>query len=283
MKPWDIFISHASDDKKGFVDPLARRLRELAVRVWYDQFVLKPGDRLSEKIAEGLAKSRCGLLIISRAFINKRWTRYEMSGLVNRFVEDNARLIPIWLDVTRADVVELNPALADLVSIRAAENDVDSCALEILRVVRPQLYENLSMLAQIGSVKFIRKNVRRSDLKDGPIRHHDLPNSLLIRIQNIWYATRDLMPITLKKSIENFQRDLRPEREVEVWERIISALHIVADITKPDAIEVRQQAFKIFMYFCDGSFEAVFKQTAAGKFNKVLQHVRRLGYKPCLR
>ena len=103
MKSWDIFISHASEDKDAFVDPLAHRLRQLAVRVWYDRFVLIPGDRLSEKIAEGLAQSRCGLLIISRAFIGKPWTRYEMSGLVNRFVEDNARLIPVWLGVTRAD------------------------------------------------------------------------------------------------------------------------------------------------------------------------------------
>jgi hypothetical protein len=81
MKPWDIFISHPSEDKATFVDPLARRLKELAVRVWYDRFVLIPGDRLSEKIAEGLAQSRCGLLVISPAFIGKPWPRYEMSGL----------------------------------------------------------------------------------------------------------------------------------------------------------------------------------------------------------
>jgi hypothetical protein len=40
MTPWDVFISHASDDKEAFVDPLARRLRQLTVRVWYDKFVL---------------------------------------------------------------------------------------------------------------------------------------------------------------------------------------------------------------------------------------------------
>jgi TIR domain len=270
MKPWDIFISHASDDKEAFVDPLARRLKQLAVRVWYDQFVLLPGDRLSEKIAEGLAKSRCGLLVISHSFIRKRWTRYEMSGLVNRFVEDNARLIPIWLDVTRTDVVDLSPALADLVSIRATEHDVNSCALEILRVVRPQLHENLSMLAQVDSGMFIKKKVPRRNLKDGPIRHHDLPESLLVRIQNIWFATRDLIPGPLSKAIENFQRDLRPEREVEVWERIISALQIVTDIMKTDAMEVKREAFTIFLYFCDGSFQSVFDETAAGKFNQAI-------------
>jgi hypothetical protein len=70
MQPWDLFISHASGDKELFVDSLSTRLRELAVRVWHDKFTLLPGDRLSEKIVEGLAKSRGGLLVISKAFLS---------------------------------------------------------------------------------------------------------------------------------------------------------------------------------------------------------------------
>jgi hypothetical protein len=270
MKSWDIFISHASEDKDAFVDPLAHRLRQLAVRVWYDRFVLIPGDRLSEKIAEGLAQSRCGLLIISRAFIGKPWTRYEMSGLVNRFVEDNARLIPVWLGVTRADVVQLNPALADLLSISATPNNVESCALEILRTVRPQLHDNLSVLAQVDSAKVTIETLPLRDLKEGPVRHHDLPAALLVRIQNIWFATRDVVPVSLEKTIENFQRDLRPEREIEVWERIMSAIQIVTDILKTNALETRREAFRVLMYFCDGKFEWVFEEAAAGRFNQAI-------------
>jgi hypothetical protein len=204
MEPWDIFISHASEDKKSFVDPLALRLKQLGVRVWYDKFVLIPGDRLSEKIAEGLAKSRCGVLIISRSFLNKNWPRYELSGLVNRFVEDNVRLIPVWLGVTRADVAIVNPALADLFSICAEHANVDHCALEILRVVRPQLYENLSMIAKMTSAKVKLGKVRLKDLREGPIRHHDFPKSLLIRIKNIWLATRDMVPVSLEKQSRIF-------------------------------------------------------------------------------
>jgi hypothetical protein len=154
MPNWDIFISHASEDKEAFVEPLANRLKELAVRVWYDKFVLLPGDRLSEKIGEGLAECRCGLLVLSKTFIKKPWTKYELSGLVNRFVEDNTRLIPIWYGINRAEVAAFNPALADLFSIEGNPKQVDKCALEILRVIRPQLYENLKILSQIGKVKF---------------------------------------------------------------------------------------------------------------------------------
>jgi len=266
MTPWDVFISHAKDDKKTFVDPLANRLRQLAVRVWYDKFVLLPGDRLSEKIGEGLAKSRCGLLIISPAFISKKWTRYELSGLVNRFVEDNARLIPVWLGVTRAEVAKLNPALADLVAIPASKDNIDSCAIEILRVVRPQLYENILMLGNRLPAKISK--VRLKDLKEGPIRHHDLPKSLLVRIQNIWYAIRDVLPVPLEKTIENFQRDLRPESEVHVWEHIISAANVAMDVLKTNDLATRRQLFKILFALGEGDTEWVLERIRSGEIDK---------------
>lgn len=268
MTPWDIFISHASNDKKAFVDPLARRLRQLAVRVWYDKFVLLPGDRLSEKIAEGLAKSRCGLLIISPSFISKKWTRYELSGLVNRFVEDNARLIPVWLGITRAEVAKFNPALADLVSIPASKDNIDSCALEILRVVRPQLYENVLMLGRQLPVKIGK--VRRKDLKEGPIRHHDLPESLLVRIQNIWFATRDVVSVPLEQTIENFQRDLRPELEVQVWERIISAANVAMDALETNDLATRQQLFKVLFALAGGDTKWMLERIRSGEIDKAV-------------
>jgi TIR domain len=42
----DAFISHASEDKKGFVRHLAKKLEKHQVLVWYDEFSLKPGNLL---------------------------------------------------------------------------------------------------------------------------------------------------------------------------------------------------------------------------------------------
>ena len=38
---FDAFICHASEDKDDFVRPLAERLKENRVEVWYDEFSLK--------------------------------------------------------------------------------------------------------------------------------------------------------------------------------------------------------------------------------------------------
>lgn len=49
-KKWDVFISHSSEDKDSIVRELANLLDKLGVKVWYDEFSLKVGDSLTQKI-----------------------------------------------------------------------------------------------------------------------------------------------------------------------------------------------------------------------------------------
>lgn len=76
-KKWDIFISHASEDKETFVRDLAKKLRSFKIKVWYDEFTLKPGDSLVNSIDKGILDSEFGLIILSKNFFNKNWTDYE--------------------------------------------------------------------------------------------------------------------------------------------------------------------------------------------------------------
>ena len=47
---FDVFISHASEDKATFVEPLVSYLVQHGLKVWYDAFTLKLGDRLRQSI-----------------------------------------------------------------------------------------------------------------------------------------------------------------------------------------------------------------------------------------
>ena len=58
-----VFISYASEDRADFVDSLATALRSSGLDVWYDQFVLRPGDSLREKIESGLAQCDYGIVV----------------------------------------------------------------------------------------------------------------------------------------------------------------------------------------------------------------------------
>ncbi len=46
---YDVFLSHSAKDK-AVVRALAERLRSGGVKVWFDEWVLKPGDSIPAKI-----------------------------------------------------------------------------------------------------------------------------------------------------------------------------------------------------------------------------------------
>lgn len=83
-KEWDVFISHASEDKNDFVRELAKKLTNLNIKVWYDEFTLELGDSLISSIDFGLSKSNFGIIVISKSFLDKKWTDYEYKSLITK-------------------------------------------------------------------------------------------------------------------------------------------------------------------------------------------------------
>ena len=134
-REYDVFISHASEDKDSVVRPLAIALKDSGLSVWYDEFELKIGDSLRRKIDAGLARSNFGIVIISRDFIKKGWTNYELDGLITRSVSGEQQLLPIWHNITKKEVVDYSPSLADKLARNTAVNTVDEIAEEIAQVV----------------------------------------------------------------------------------------------------------------------------------------------------
>lgn len=135
---FDVFVSHASEDKDSFVRPLVEALTGEALTVWYDETELVPGCSLVETIERGLARSRFGVLILSHAFFAKRWPRKELNALTARaMATGESVLLPVWLGVTEADVRGYAPLLADVFAIRG-DRGVDYTASRIRSVVRPQ-------------------------------------------------------------------------------------------------------------------------------------------------
>lgn len=132
----DVFISHASEDKDEIVRPLYESLKNQGLDVWYDEFTLRIGDSLRQKIDKGLAKSKVGLVILSPSFIKKGWTNYELDGIVTRAVSGEQILLPIWHNITKQQVVDFSPSLADKVARSTATHTVDEIAKEIAELIR---------------------------------------------------------------------------------------------------------------------------------------------------
>ncbi|MFN8291887.1 MAG: toll/interleukin-1 receptor domain-containing protein [Chitinophagaceae bacterium] len=114
-----LFISHASEDKP-FVKDLADRLKIEGVDIWYDEYSLKLGDSLREKIDDGLKSCKYGLVILSPNFFKKKWTRKELDGLASKEIAGTNVILPIWHNVDFNEVFAFSPTLADRVSVQSS-------------------------------------------------------------------------------------------------------------------------------------------------------------------
>lgn len=135
-KTFDVFISHASDDKEEVVRPLANAIQAEGLTVWYDEFELRIGDSLRQKIDRGLANSRFGVVILSKAFFGRGWPEYELDGLVTRAVSSEQILLPIWHNVSKHEVMNYSPTLANRLARSTATHTVEKIATEIVDVIR---------------------------------------------------------------------------------------------------------------------------------------------------
>ena len=134
-KEFDLFISHATEDKDDVVRALATALQRRGVDVWYDELELRIGDSLRRKIDSGLSRSRFGLVVVSHAFFSKNWPQYELDGLVALEQAGRQRILPVWHKITKDEVLSYSPSLADRVALNTSVHTADEIAREIADVI----------------------------------------------------------------------------------------------------------------------------------------------------
>lgn len=103
---------------------LAKNLSNAGCRVWYDEFEMKLGDSLRQKIDHGLANSRYGIVVISNHFINKNWTAYELNGMIAREIDGVKVVLPLWHNITKEQVIAYSPTLADKMALETGKHEV---------------------------------------------------------------------------------------------------------------------------------------------------------------
>lgn len=94
---YEIFLSHNSKDRIR-VRRLAERLRNAGVRVWFDEWIIKPGDSIPLAIEHGLEQSRTLVLCISPAALGSGWVSLEHGTVLFREpTKRERRFIPLLL------------------------------------------------------------------------------------------------------------------------------------------------------------------------------------------
>lgn len=132
---YDVFVSHASEDKESFVNEFCENLMELDIKVWYDSMSIKWGDSLRSKIDDGLRNSKFGIVVISPAFINKGWTQYELDGLFQLEMTGGKTILPIWHNIAKKEVQDFSPSLAAKKALTTALLTPEEIANELKEIL----------------------------------------------------------------------------------------------------------------------------------------------------
>jgi hypothetical protein len=136
MPQWDCFISHVSEDKKEIVEPLAEKLRAMGLKVWVDNQEIKIGDSLRQKIEQGLANSRFGIVILSPTFLERAsfWSQQDLNALMAKEEGGHTVILPVWHGITKPELIKVSPILADRLGANSKDG-LEILAANLARVI----------------------------------------------------------------------------------------------------------------------------------------------------
>lgn len=256
-KKYDVFISHASEDKDVIVRPLAIIFERLSVRVWYDEFSLQLGDSLTTSIDKGLQESRYGVVVLSKAFLSKRWPEYEYRSLMTREIDGERVILPLWYDVTKEEVKNFSLYLADIKALPVSKANFGMVVLAILKKARPDMYQEVRMRGALRKAvdEGAKRMVKRSEIKVSAIKQSKLTRQQIIRSKAVYYGIGRHLKRTFDDYVDQYELDVVPERELQTWE-IMNACYLEmlehhANATDRD----RDDYFKVLMALSVGYCE----------------------------
>ncbi|MBA2695818.1 MAG: TIR domain-containing protein, partial [Actinobacteria bacterium] len=93
---WDVFVSYASEDG-DWVQVLAENLHRSGLEVFLDRWEVVGGDRLSQRLQDGLSRASVVVLVVSPAAVGKPWWQEEFAAAMVQVVGGGQRLVPVLL------------------------------------------------------------------------------------------------------------------------------------------------------------------------------------------
>lgn len=125
---YDVFISHASEDKESFVNLLVEELQKRGVKVWFDRKDITWGRSIRQSIDEGLKKSKFAIVVLSEFYIKKYWTNKEFNALFSLGSTLGEFILPIWHNITPEKAQEFSPMLSDTMALKSSEYTIENIA-----------------------------------------------------------------------------------------------------------------------------------------------------------
>jgi RNA-directed DNA polymerase len=102
---FDVFISHASEDKEEIARPVYEACKRLGLKVFLDEAHIGWGQSFTQKINTALGSARTVLCIISSTSVTKEWPVVEVNTALSLEVSGHKKVVPLL--VGRPDLSRL--------------------------------------------------------------------------------------------------------------------------------------------------------------------------------
>ena len=95
-------------------------------------------------------------------------------------------------------------------------------------------------------------------LKPGPIRHASLTEDQMARVQRVQKVFSEVDPSPVEKWVEDFRRDVNPERELSLWESMATAYETFT-ASRTLTLDGKQEVFTVVLLRSGAPEEEVLK------------------------
>jgi hypothetical protein len=90
------------------------------------------------------------------------------------------------------------------------------------------------------------ERINPADLKPLPVQHEQLTDKQLRRARKLHETFAEVNPSSLETWIDNFKRDMNPDREIAIWERIAKGYTNYTS-QKELSLEAKEDAFQTLL------------------------------------
>ena len=112
---FDIFISHASEDKDAIARPIFEACAKLGMKAFLDEAHIGWGQSFTQKINTALGSARTVLAIVSQVSVTKEWPVTEVNTALSLEVSGQKKVVPLLVgkpDLSRLPLVQGKDCMA---------------------------------------------------------------------------------------------------------------------------------------------------------------------------
>jgi len=93
-----LFISYSSHDKK-IAQKIAKSLKNRGYRVWLDEWEIRVGDSIIDKIGKGIIGSDFLLILLSKKSVESKWVKQELNvAKMNEINKNKVFILPVLIE-----------------------------------------------------------------------------------------------------------------------------------------------------------------------------------------